>query len=217
MKKFVMLLAVFVFLFSCQKEELTVIDNQDETSFIEDTELVRLIMSVASHDGSFDNKVDKADCFSINFPYTIYLNGESHSVNSINDLLIIEEHDEVLPIFPIDITFANYIEATITTNEAFNELISKCDDGTLYNDKNTCQDFLYPIYVAVFNPDSNDFETISFDHDKDTFTTIVDFTSNTLAAIQYPIQIELIEGAVITVNNNANLKVLLSEQSTTCE
>ena len=56
MKRFLFLsLAVFFTAVACQKEEFTETQNNEESLFIEDGQLTRLVMSVAAHDGSFDD------------------------------------------------------------------------------------------------------------------------------------------------------------------
>ena len=81
-----------LFLLGCQKEKLEIIEAPDEeASFLFDQQLTSLLKSVASHDGSFDDVIDNSSCFSIDLPYQIALNGETHNVNTIDDLLPIKE------------------------------------------------------------------------------------------------------------------------------
>jgi len=216
MKKAITLILLVFILCACQKESLTVKETPEETSFLKDAQLVTLMQSVASHDGRFDNAVDKADCFSIDFPYRILLNGASHEINAINDLLIIDPSDTVSPVFPINITFANYVGTTVSSEENLQILIDRCLQGILYNDRITCVDFVYPVYVAVFDLGSSDFETISFDHDKDTFLTLTEFASDALASIHFPVQMITSEENIITISSNKMLKNFIEANEALC-
>ncbi|NNF31105.1 MAG: hypothetical protein HKO61_06765 [Flavobacteriaceae bacterium] len=201
----------------CQKEELTIIEGQDEEAFTQDRVLKNLIMSVASHDGSFDDIVDKSSCFSIDFPYVCFYNGYPYTVNSIEDLAPFQEGDKLIPEFPVNITFADYIQAEVPNEDAFNDLIAQCENGLLFNQSITCVDIVYPIRISIYNPDNSEFETISFTHDKQTFQSIEDFDASLIASIQFPIQIEMPNNVVLTINSNDVLKSEILDMIPFCE
>lgn len=202
---------------SCQKEELKIVEGQEEESFIQDSELANLLASVVSHDGSFDDVVDNSSCFSINFPYICRINGHLYPVNSADDLAPFGESDLLIPEFPIDITFANHLEATVPSYEVFKILIAQCANGELWNQHISCVDLMYPIYVAIYNPETSEFETISFTDDKQTFQTIQDFNENVIASINYPIEIKLDNKIVLTINSNDILKSEILDKVPFCE
>jgi hypothetical protein len=208
---------MLVVMAGCQKEELTVIEGTGEESFTQDRQLKNLIMSVASHDGSFDNVVDKSSCFSIDFPYTCYYYGQPYQVNSIEDLAPFKVGDDLIPKFPINITFANYIQAEVPNEEAFNELIDLCENGLLWNESITCVDIIYPVNISVYNPDNGNFETITFTHHKQTFQSIEGFDTNLIASIQFPIQIQLPNNVILTINSNDVLKSEILDMIPICE
>jgi hypothetical protein len=216
MKKFAFLLILLLGL-SCQKEELTVIEEQEEASFLEDGQLTNLIKSVASHDGSYDDLVDGSSCFSIDFPYDVMVNGKPYTINSITDLALLNKGDEIMPVFPIDITFANYIEADVPNVEVFQEFIDRCADGSLYNDRITCVDFVYPIDVSVYDPVNSDFGIISFQHDKQTFTEVEEMDPVMIASIRFPISLVLENGTRIQIADNQDLKSSILDLLPGCE
>ncbi len=202
---------------SCQKESLEVVEKNQEASFFEDVQLVSLIKGVSAHDGSFDDVIDQSSCFSIKIPYEVLLNGESHQINSIEDLQIINATDEVAPLFPFEVSFATYQEATITSFKEFETIISNCANGDLYNERITCVDFVYPFDVGVFDPITNNFETIVFDHDKKTFQSIDSLNSSQLATIKFPIEVITREGQFITIATNEALKREIENVIPLCE
>lgn len=215
--RFALYVIMMLVVVSCQKEELTVIESNEEQSFLRDSELTTMMASVVSHDGSFDDIVDKSSCFSIDFPYTCYYNGQSYLVNSIEDLAPFSETDYLVPEFPVNITFADYSQATVADLGEFNLLKSLCSSGEIYNQTITCLDLLYPVDVAIYNQDNSEFETITFEHDKQTFLSIREFNTETIAKIQYPIEILIHDKDILIVNSNEQLKTIILNMIPLCE
>jgi hypothetical protein len=202
---------------SCQKESLVVLENNQEPSFFDDAQLVSLLKGVSAHDGSFDDIIDRSSCFSIKIPYGVVLNGESQQINNIEDLQSINESDEVILLFPIEISFATYQEENISSLQEFENVVRNCANGGLYNDRITCVDFVYPFNVGVFDPATSNFETIVFDHDKKTFQSIDSLNSLYLATIKFPIEVVNAEGQYITIATNESLKRQIQSAISLCE
>jgi hypothetical protein len=197
---------MLVTLAGCQEEELTIIEGENDEAFTQDQQLKSLIMSVTSHDGSYDDVVDNSSCFSIDFPYICYYNGYPYPVNSIEDLAVFNNGDNLIPKFPVSITISDYVQAEVPDEETFNLFMDLCANGQLFNESITCLDIIYPIRISVYDPDNSSFETISFAHDKQTFESIVGFDLSLIASIQYPIQIQMPNDVVLTINSNEALK-----------
>lgn len=213
-----LLVITLLFLVGCQKETLEIIEApEDETSFLFDQQLTSLIKSVAAHDGSFDDVIDKSSCFSIDIPYQIELNGAPHNVNTVDDLLAIKETDQIELVYPLNLNFADYAQQQVLSNVDFEELILACAEDLLFNDRITCVDFQYPIRVKVYNTTSNTFETLFYEHDKMTFQSIVSFAEDELATIEYPISIIDRNGLEKIIQNNDQLKQLILDEVTFCE
>ncbi len=204
--KLVSALLLLVVIWSCQKEEFTIVEDQEQKSFLGDSLLKGLLQSVASHDGSFDDLIDASSCFSIGFPYEIVKDGRKHLISSINDLTWITEMDVVEPVFPMDISFANYTKTVVMNTADLQELKNGCANGQFFDDRITCVDFIYPLSLAVYNTGDSSFETIILDHDKTTFLTIQNFEENTLASINYPIEIKINDDVILTVSSDEQLK-----------
>ena len=77
---------------ACQEEfeEINTSDAQEE-SFQATSSTAQLMEKTAFRDGSFDNIVDGSSCFALNFPYTVNVNGLDITVDSKEDLRLIEE------------------------------------------------------------------------------------------------------------------------------
>jgi hypothetical protein len=215
MKKYLILSLVFIAL-ACQKEELTVVQDQEETSFLADRQLVGLIQSVSSHDGSFDDLVDQSTCFSINFPYEILLNGEIIEITSINDLLVINPFDDVVPVFPISITTADYIEIDLANQKSFVNYAFSCANGLMYDDRITCLDFNYPISLSIYDQEESTFETIIYNHDKETFEGMDLFEEGTKATINFPVIVKMVDGTTVNIQSTQELKSRILQMLNIC-
>lgn len=212
-------LFILIVLGSCQKEELTVVQEQDDQNAIAslDLQLQQLIQSVTSHDGSFDDVVDGSACFSINFPYEVFFEGEPYAVNSLQDLAPFDSSDILVPIFPIEVTHGDYRSETVTSFEFFLTLQDRCQAGSLYDDGIYCLDMAYPMEIALYDSQNVNFETITLDHDQLTFQTLGTLSSEIIAEINYPIDILLNDGTYQAVSSNEDLKDLIIQARAACQ
>ena len=203
---------------ACQQETLRVTQDQQEDSFLKDANLVGLIQGVTAHDGSHDNAIDGSSCFSINFPFSCIVDGEEQYYEQASDLVDLYLANDIDPVFPITVTYADYTETQINNAIDFDELITRCASGALYNRTIRCVDFIYPIEVAVFNPNTSDFETRVFDHDRATFNGIVDLLDQAMIAqIQYPVQVTIFEGETLQIDSDEDLKSIINTNLNFCE
>ncbi|MGK0386749.1 MAG: outer membrane protein assembly factor BamE (lipoprotein component of BamABCDE complex) [Patiriisocius sp.] len=217
MKNLFLALLILFCCLGCQEEKLTIVQSEEQASFLQDSELKLLVQGVSSHDGSYDDVVDQSSCFSINVPYEILLNNATHTINSVEDLLAISKEDEVIPIFPIIITYATYEQLEINGAQQLLAQITQCETGVLFNDRITCVDMVYPININLYNPETSDFETVVFDHDKKTFQSIASYANNQLASIKFPISITIATGEELSISTNEMLKNQILSQVPFCK
>lgn len=216
--KWIVVVILTTLLWSCQKEEFRVVDEENtETSFLEDPILTNLITSVSSHDGSFDDVVDRSSCFSIQFPYQVYQGTDLININSEEDLALLNENATIVPVFPLTITLATYDELDVPTETAFNNFIALCADGSMFNDRIVCIDFSYPIAFSMFHPTDSSFETIVLNHDRDVFTEIESFEGTEIVNVQYPITLVYLDGTSTSINNNSELKEVIIALLPVCD
>ena len=216
MKRVFGLLIVCV-LISCQEEEFTVIEEQETN---EDAglalQLRDLIQNVTSHDGTFDDMVDGSSCFSINFPYTVLHDGEPFQINSVADLVPFNNNDNLIPVYPIDITYADYISTTIEDHEEFVTEVNRCASGVLYDERVTCLDLVYPIRLAIYDSSQGDFETLILDHDKQTFQWLDDYPADVLVSMNYPMEVIWETGTTQLVEDDAALERVILDAKDIC-
>lgn len=207
---------VLILLFSCQEEQLTVVEEQEEAPLALDSQLVGLMRSVSSHDGSIDDVVDRSSCFSIVFPYTCNIEGVVYEVNSESDLKPFSEYDVLTPVFPITISYLDHTREVIKDMDTYQQRITECANGNLINDAIVCVDFSYPVTLALYHSDIASFETIQLNHDLDTYTALEVFSDDTVANIEYPIIISFATGGFIEINSNNELKLEIIRYLNSC-
>ncbi len=216
MKKY-LLLCLLIVAGACQKEESTTAQEDGFNSFLADAQLTKLMQAVSSHDGSFDDIIDQCHCFSIKFPYNILLNGETYPIQSENDLLTIDDYDMVEPVFPLTITFGDYIETQVSSLKNLKNYRTQCYNGLLYDDVINCVDFIYPVHISIYNTDNSNYQTVVFNHDEETFLGISEFDSGTLASINYPIRVQMIDGSQIEIESDEQLKYRILQMIPVCQ
>lgn len=205
MKWIVPFCAALIFV-SCQQEELKITENPSDTSIFNDLELASLVRSVTSHDGSFDDTIDSAHCFSLKFPYSLWVNGVQHNMTSPDDFSEIPAGASVVPEFPIILNMSNYTEVEIPSIQVLYDYVVGCHSGLFFDEIITCVDFQYPIDLSMYDSGTSDFQTITLEHDLDVFSTIQSLNPSMLVTLKYPIGLVLQNGDVVEVDSNQELK-----------
>ena len=120
-KKTLVLSFVIMLLFSsCRTEEMEFIQSPNELQA--NSNLTTQLQRVAMNDGSKDNIIYNANCFNIQFPVTVIVNGVEITVTSEDDYDDIEDifdefddDDDTIEInFPISIILSDYSESSNT-------------------------------------------------------------------------------------------------------
>jgi hypothetical protein len=209
---------------SCQEEfeELPIQDEQQ--TIMASSSTAKLIENTSTNDGSFDNIVDGASCFALQFPYTVEVNGIQITIDSREDLQLIEkifdelEDDiDILEIaFPITITYADYSELVINNKEELRELAAECVEGG-GDDDIECIDFVYPITLYTFDINEVQTGTVTVNSDEEMRRFFQGLDDNDLISIQFPVKLELYDGTLITVDSNAELAMAIENAKEACD
>ncbi len=230
MKKFFkyslqILLLVAAFSFNACQEAFEELPQPDELQTINaSSSTAKLIENTASNDGSFDNIVDGASCFALEFPYTVRANGIEITIESKEGLHLIEEifdeleydEDFLEIIFPVVITLADFTEIEIAGIDDLREVAQECVEGGA-DDDIECIDFVYPITIYTF--DINEVETgsVTVESDKDLRTFFAGLDDNDLIGIDFPVALELYDGTKMEVRNNAELANAIEMAKEACD
>ncbi len=219
------LLLVLAFSFNACQEAFEELPQPDEQqTIIASSSTAKLIEDTAANDGSFDNIVDGASCFALEFPYTVRANGVTITIESKEGLYLIEEVFDQLDgdenileiIFPIVITRADFTTMEIEGIDHLRDLAKECIEGG-QDDDIECIDFVYPITIYTF--DLNEVETgsVTVGSDKDLRTFFAGLDDNDLIGIDFPIAMELYDGTKVEVGSNAELANALEMAKIACD
>ncbi len=208
---------------SCQEEFEEVNGGNDQETITASSTTAGLIKDTSTKDGSFDNIVDGASCFAINFPYTVDVAGIQITIDSIEDLHLIEEifdefddDDDILEIlFPITITLGDFTEITIENEEALRELVAECTVGD--DDDIECIDFVYPITLFTFDINEQQTGSVVINSDKELRRFFAGLEDDDLVSIDFPITLKKFDGTEVMINNNAELAVALEAAKDECD
>lgn len=218
------LITIVVFA-SCQQEEVEITDTNTEEAFDNSSTVAQSIFRTTSYDGSYDNILDSANCFSINLPVTIQVNGISLTINSVDDFDVLEDileeldtdDDDIVFTYPITITLTNYNQITINNDNELAAFIDDCFGENEEDDDIECIDFQYPITISIFNANFDIIGTEVINSDEELYNFIDDLDGGVLASINFPITMILADGSTIQINTNQELETAINQAEDTCD
>ncbi len=198
---------------SCQKEEREFIDPNIDNTIPRNSQLTDLMKNVVTHDGSFDDVIDKGHCFSVNYPYVISLNGQNVEVTEGFNYERISATDVIAIQFPITITRADHTEKIIESEITLEQVGRDCkaDDDDI-----ECIDFVYPIMISTFNNNTNRLNTIEVGHDSQMFTFMKEVDNTVSVSVNYPINLLLHNGQGVVARHNTELLSNITEAASSC-
>ncbi|MEW7292363.1 hypothetical protein [Aquimarina sp. 2304DJ70-9] len=206
--------SIMILLASCQEEEREFIDPNVDNTVPRNSQLASLMKNVVTHDGSFDDIVDRGNCFSINLPYTILLNGDEFVINDVVDYQGFLNTDVIEISFPVTITQSDHVEKIVENNaelEVFRGLCKTEDDDI------ECIDFVYPMSISTFDSNSNQLNTIEIGHDSQMFNFMSNVRDNISVSINYPINLVLHNGENVGAQHNSELLSKILDAAPECD
>ena len=202
---------------SCQKEEDVVIDPTDNSgSFNGTSNFAANLLSAAQNNGSLDNIIDGTSCFSIDFPVEVVANGQQLTLNSIDDLQLVEDifnlfvgdTDVLNLVFPLTLISEDFSEQVVNDLASFDALLADCTNNI--SDDYSCLDFQFPITGTLYNSANEQTGTLSINNSSEWFNFLSGLSSDVYVAINYPITV-LISGSATTVNSNTELTDIFNQ------
>lgn len=208
---------------SCQ-EEFEEVGGDEQETLMAGSNTADLIVKTSSNDGSFDNIVDGASCIAVKFPYTVDVGGIQITIDSREDLHLIEEifdefdddQDILEFIFPITITLGDFTEVVIENKQQLRELAEECREGG-EDDDIECIDFVYPITLFTFDINEQQTGTVVVESDKDMRRFFEGLGENDLIGIDFPVTLKKYDGTEIVVDSNAELAMALEAAKDECD
>lgn len=209
---------------SCQDEFEEVGGTDDQETIQANSSVAKLIKETSSHDGSYDNIVDGASCFAVQFPYTVEVNGIEITLDSEEDLQAIEDifdevdgDDDILEIFfPITITLSDFSEIVIENKEQLITKVEACFEGD-DDDDIECIDFVYPITLFTFDVNFQQSGQVNIESDEQMRRFFGELDENDIVSIEFPITLKKYDGTEIIIENNASLDMALGYAKDECD
>ncbi len=210
-------------LISCQEPIEEIIDPPAESVIAPNSNIATLLQQVSLNDGSADNIVDSASCLSLAFPFTVNANGLEVTIDSEEDLELIEDifdefenDDDLLEIlFPITVILADHSEFVIENEEAFEDLADDCNDFD--DDDIECIDLEYPITVSTYDTVDQTSSVVVLEDDEDLYDLIEDLDEDNLIGFNFPITVVLSDSSTVIINNNDELEEIIEDVKDDCD
>lgn len=226
-KFFYLLIGVLFFTFtSCQDEVIEETPPNEQEIIQSESNLANLMRYTSANDGSVDDLLDNSDCFTVNLPVTIVANGITLTIETLDDLNVLQaifdasntDDDDLEFLFPITIILNDYTEVNIETVDALEDFIATCISD---EDIIECADFVYPISFSIYNTDFQVIDTVVIDNDYELYIFLesLDDDDNgvVLASLNFPVTIAYANGSTVEVNNNQALEEAINAADENCE
>ncbi len=225
--KFALIFAFFaLFIFtSCQNEVLEETQNLEET-FAPNSTVANLMRSTAARDGHLDDILDDANCISINLPVTIIANGITITINTLEDLALLEEifdefqnDDDILDfLFPITIILNDHTEIVIENADQLQDFIERCTND---NDVIECVDFVYPISFSIYNTDFQIIDTVVIENDEQLYRFLDSLEDSpngaVLVSLNFPVSLVYADGTIVEVHSIQELEAAINAAEEECD
>ncbi|MFW5820943.1 MAG: hypothetical protein ACOCWA_06615 [Bacteroidota bacterium] len=207
--KISMVFMVAMLFAGCQEEYIEIIEPDKNAAFAAGDTLSDLILKVTLKDGSFDNFIDNCSAISIKFPYSVKIRSENISIASMEDIEnLAEEYSEfrnpILINYPVTIIHSDYTESVLSNRGELRKIQNQCNTG-IEDEDIECIDFVYPIELSIYNKEFQKPDFVIAGNDKE-FHGILKNAKDLIVEIAYPLNIELWDGTIISIQNNKELK-----------
>ncbi len=210
---------------SCRYE--TIVTSPDnENSIIDDNSVVAgLIRDITLNDGSNDNIVDFANCFSLKLPTTVFANGIEVMIDANEDYDVVRaifdqstvDTDVIEFNFPITVILADYSEEILSNQNEFDALSSTCNGENEDDSDIECIDFLYPVSFSVYSTITEQTSEVDINNDNELFNFIKDLSVDDVASLNFPVTLILSDDTRETVNSLSELEILVDSVKDSCD
>lgn len=206
-KKYVSYL-ILLLVIGCQ-QEIDINEGTNPNTNSNNSETTNYYKRVGMYDGSFDDLIDNASCFSVELPVSLKANGIALTIEEINDYQLVEtifnqssiDDDTIGFNFPITIFNYDYTQSTITNQEKLDDLTTNCGQLITSNLSTiTCVDLVYPIKISLFNIGNDQASIITIINDQELYGFTSSLSNNEVYSINYPIN--------VLVNNTDSIEII---------
>ncbi len=202
--------------FSCQKEEKEYIDETPADTITANSPLTGLLLRTSQNPGSYDDIIDGNGCASVVLPITVIANGQQITINTPEDILLIQQIFNQFPndtdtleiTFPITLELFDFTQVVVNNQSELDAFAATC--GT--NDVEIgCLDFVYPISFFTYNSDQQQTGSVVVNSDLELFSFLQGLGPNDFISLDFPISVILADGSTSEVNSNQQLQTLIAD------
>lgn len=225
-KSFLILTFFALLTFSSCQDEIADNPNPDQQeTIVPNSVLANLMVNTCANDGTLDDILDNANCISVNLPVTITVNNITITINTLDDLQLIQNifdeydnDDDILEfLFPITITLNDYTEIVINNQDDLEAFIEDCTETS---DVIECVDFQYPISFSIYNSDFQIIDTVTIENDAALYAFLDNLDDDNqgavLASLNFPVTLVYANGDTLEVNNNQDLQDAINAAGDDC-
>jgi len=210
---------------SCRSEEVDLVGPSAQPALKANTTLADLMQRTSLNDGSKDNIIDRANCFSLQLPVTVIVNGLEIIVDSEEDFDTIEDifdefdddDDSIQINFPYSIILSDFTVVVINNQGEHNGFMNGCNGENQSDDDIECIDFRYPIVVSIFDTVTEQTDRITLNNDKAMHDFIDDLDEDDVVNITFPIVVILSDGTEISVTSLDELETVIENAKDDCD
>lgn len=224
---FVLVLGFGLFFTSCQDEVVEITAPEEQEVITPQSSVAASMSAMTVNNGSSDDFLDNASCFSVELPVTIVTGNITIVIEDEDDLIELaefladfEDDDDLFDfVFPITLIFSDYTEIVLENEEQLAELVSQCVDDDV-DDVIECIDFVYPISFSVFNQDFDLIDTVVVQNDETLYgflDSLDDDNDALIVSLNYPVTLVYANGETVEVNSNAQLAEVIEAAEDSCD
>ena len=210
---------------SCRDEVIVDVGPSAEPALKANTALATLMQRTSLNDGSNDNIIDKANCFNLQLPVTVVVNGLEIIVDSEEDFDTIEDifdefdddDDSIQINFPYSIVLSDFTVVVINDQGEHNGFMNGCNGENQSDDDIECIDFRYPIVVSIFDTVTEQTDRITINNDKGMHDFIHDLDEDDIVNITFPIVLILSDGTEISITSLDELETVIDNAKDDCD
>lgn len=219
-KRMLTVLVILIMVVSCQEDSIS--ENTEALS--SRSQLTGMLLSMSVLETAVDNVIDRVDCFNIKLPTQVIANKKLVVIADEADYKVVQaifdqsdtDNDVLEFIFPVTVIYRDYTEKTINNQQEYDELANLCTDVVDYIGSK-CVSLVFPITIYGYNVSFQKQNTYTINNNAELYAVLQNFGINEYYSINYPVSLNVVDGAGITVNNNNQLIEAVNKAVQGCE
>ncbi len=213
---FIFLVFIGTVFFSCQKEEKEYIDKTPVDTITAGSPLTGLLLRTSQNPGSYDDIIDGNGCASVLLPITVVANGQQLTINTSEDILLIQQIFNQFPndtdtleiAFPISLVLFDFTQIVVNNQGELDAFAAACGTNDI---EIGCLDLVYPISFFTYNSDQQQTGSVVVNSDLELFSFLQGLGPNDFISLDFPISVKLADGSIMEVNSNQELQTLIAD------